>query len=74
MQAAIMLCKNKKAKKIIVAAPVAGPATAAELAEVADEVVILEKPPHFRAVAEAYRNWYDVPDDEAISIMQTKKQ
>src|SRR4030042_951134 len=74
MQAAVMLCRNKKAKKIVVAAPVAGPATAAELAEVADEVVILEKPPFFRAVAESYRNWYDVPDDEAISIMQRGKQ
>jgi putative phosphoribosyl transferase len=73
MRAAVMLCKNKKAKKIIVSAPVAGPATAAELAEVADEVVILEKPPLFRAVAEAYRNWYDVPDDEAISIMHTQE-
>lgn len=74
MQAAIMLCKNKKANKIVVAAPVAGPATAAELAEVADEVVILEKPPFFRAVAESYRNWYDVPDDEAVNILQRGKQ
>lgn len=73
MRAAVMLCKNKKAKKIIVVAPVAGPATAAELAEVADEVVILEKPPHFRAVAEVYENWYDVPDYEAVSIMQRRK-
>jgi putative phosphoribosyl transferase len=74
MRAAIMLCKNKKAEKIVVAAPVAGSATAAELAEVADEVVILEKPPFFRAVAEAYRNWYDVPDGEAVSILQRGKQ
>jgi predicted phosphoribosyltransferase len=73
MQAAIKLCKNKKAKKIVVAAPVAGPATAAELAEVANEVVIIEKPPHFRAVAEVYENWYDVPDDEVIRIMRKEK-
>jgi predicted phosphoribosyltransferase len=70
MQAAIILCRNKKAKKIIVAAPVAGPDTAAELTDVVDEVVILEKPPFFRAVAEVYENWYDVPDSEVIRIMQ----
>jgi putative phosphoribosyl transferase len=73
VQAAIMLCKNKKAAKIVVAAPVAGPATAAELQEVADEVVILERPPFFRAVAEVYKNWYDVPDDEVIDIMQKSR-
>jgi putative phosphoribosyl transferase len=74
MQAAIMLCRNKKAKRIVVAAPVAGPAIATELAEVADEVVILEKPSFFRAVAESYRNWYDVSDDEVIRIMQKGRE
>jgi len=73
IRAAIKLCRNKKANKVIAAAPVAGPATATELAEVADDVVILEEPPFFRAVAEVYRNWYDVGDDEVISIMQSRK-
>lgn len=72
MQAAIMLCRNKKAKKIVVAAPVAGPATAAELALEVDEVVVPEQPLFFRAVAEAYKNWYDVCDDEVIQIMKKK--
>jgi glutamate synthase (NADPH/NADH) large chain len=43
------------------------------LAEIADDIVILEKPPFFRAVAEVYSNWYDVPDDEVISFMQKSK-
>lgn len=73
MQAAIMLCKNKKAGKLVVASPVASQSTAEELAEVADDIVILEKPPFFRAVAEVYSNWYDVPDDEVISFMQKSK-
>jgi putative phosphoribosyl transferase len=73
MQAAIMLCKNKKPKKIVVASPVAGPSTAVELAEVADEIVILEEPPFFFAVAEVYENWYDASDDEVINIMQESK-
>jgi putative phosphoribosyl transferase len=70
IQAAIRLCKNKQAKKIVVAAPVASPVTATELAKVVDEVVILEEPLFFRAVAEVYRNWYDVSDDEVIHILQ----
>lgn len=73
MQAAIMLCKNKKARKLVVASPVASQSTAEELAEVADDIVILEKPPFYRAVAEVYSNWYDVPDDEVISFMQKSK-
>jgi predicted phosphoribosyltransferase len=70
MRAAVSLCKNKKAKKIVVASPVAGPSTAAELARIVDDVVVLEKPPFFRAVAQAYASWYDVCDEEVIRILQ----
>jgi len=70
MQAAVRLCRNKNASKIVVAAPVAGPAAAAELAKAADEVVILEQPPFFHAVAEVYKNWYDVSDDEVVQILR----
>lgn len=73
MQAAIMLCKNREAGKIIVASPVASQSTAEELAGVADETVILEKPPFLHAVAEVYTNWYDVPDDEVIGFMQKSR-
>jgi predicted phosphoribosyltransferase len=70
MRAGIMLCRNRGAKKIIVAAPVAGPRVAEELENMVDEVFILEKPPNFFAVAEAYRNWYDVSDEEVLEIME----
>jgi putative phosphoribosyl transferase len=70
VQAAIMLCRNKKAKKVVVASPVAGPQATLELAKVADEVVIMEKPSFFRAVAESYRNWYDVPDEEVMGFVE----
>jgi len=43
MQAAILLCRNKKARSIIVASPVADPSTAAALAKIVDDVVILER-------------------------------
>jgi putative phosphoribosyl transferase len=70
MRAAVVMCRSREVRQVIVAAPVAGPATAAEFAGIADQVVILETPPFFRAVAETYENWYDVPDDEVIGLMR----
>jgi putative phosphoribosyl transferase len=71
MRAGVMLCRNRRAKEVVVASPVAGPSVAAAFAEIADGVVILEKPRFFRAVAEVYENWYDVPDAEVIGIMES---
>jgi predicted phosphoribosyltransferase len=70
MRAAISLCKNKKAHKIIVAAPVSGEEVANEVGELVDEIVVLSKPSFFRAVAQAYANWYDVSDEEVTEILE----
>ena len=69
MRAAVMLCKNKNAAKVVVAVPVAGREVANEIAATVDELVVLEVPPFFRAVAQVYRNWYDVGDEEVLEIM-----
>ncbi len=69
MRAAIMLCKNKNAAKVVVAVPVAGREVANEIAGMVDELVVLEVPPFFQAVAQVYRNWYDVGDEEVLEIM-----
>lgn len=69
MRAAIMLCKNKNAAKVVVAVPVAGREVADEIAGIVDELVVLEVPPFFQAVAQVYRNWYDVGDEEVLEIM-----
>ncbi len=69
MRAAIRLCRKSGAKKIIVAAPVSSREVEEEIGKIVEEIVVLEKPPYFRAVAEAYRNWYDVPDEEVVKIM-----
>lgn len=74
MRAAIMLCKHKNAQKIVVAAPVAGMDTKEALKELADEVLILETPLFFHAVAEAYDNWYDVPDSEVVQIVKKSRK
>lgn len=70
MRACIMLCRNRKAKKIVVAAPVSGIDVADEMRELVDELIVLEQPPFFRAVAQVYRNWYDVSDKEVKETME----
>ncbi len=70
VRAGILLCRKKEAAKVVVAAPVTGESVERELSKLADEVVILEKPPFFRAVAQVYYNWYDVPDEEVLGIME----
>jgi predicted phosphoribosyltransferase len=69
MRVSIAMCTRKGAEKLIAAAPVAGKDTVTEMAKLVDEVVVLETPPGFRAVAEVYRNWYDVSDREVLAFM-----
>jgi predicted phosphoribosyltransferase len=73
MRVAIMLCKKRNAKKIVVAVPVAGESVAREIEAMVDEAIVLEKPWNFRAVAQVYQNWYDVSDEEAIKILHSAK-
>jgi len=73
MRAAVMLCKKKKAKKIIVAVPVASENVSKELEKEVDEIFLLEKPKFFRAVADFYEDWYDISDEEAVKIMEKWK-
>lgn len=70
MRAAIELCKNRKAGKIVVAVPVAGREVAEELQEKVDEIIVLETPAYFRAVAQAYERWYDVSDEEVLDLLR----
>lgn len=73
MKVAIMLCKKKRAKRIIVAVPVSGKEVAKEIGKIVDEIIVLEKPEFFQAVAQVYRKWYDVSDQEVIKIMKKWK-
>jgi predicted phosphoribosyltransferase len=68
--AAIEMCKNRNAGKIIVAAPVSGYEMEDKLAGKADEVIILEKPEDYYAVSQAYQSFYNLSDDDALGFMQ----
>ncbi len=69
MRAALMLCRKRDAGKVVVAVPVCGRDTATIFSEIADEFVVLEVPPLFQAVAQAYRRWYDVSDEDVLSLV-----
>jgi len=74
MRVSIMLCRRRQARRIVVAVPVAGLDTAKELARLVDEIVVLECPQVFYAVAQVYNDWYDVDDREAIDILNQWNQ
>ena len=72
MRGAVMMLRGKRAGKIIIASPVAGAETVAKLTPLVDEVIVLETPDFFRAVAQVYNNWHDVSDEEALELLKTR--
>lgn len=70
MKAAIESARARGAKEIIVAVPVGAPDSMEELRKLADRVVVLLVPPHFRAVGLWYQTFDQTEDDEVIKIMQ----
>jgi len=73
MRASIQYCRNKNAKKVIVAVPVSGEDVFYEIKQLVDDAYILEMPYNFMAVAQAYLNWYDVTDEDVIELMEKWK-
>lgn len=71
--ATIELCKNKKAAKIVVAAPVAGEHMKYDLLKKVHEAVILYSPTLFYAVSQGYQSFYNLTDQEVLSIMKKWK-
>jgi putative phosphoribosyl transferase len=67
--AAVQCCRGLGARRVTAAAPVASPQARALLEKSADEVVILLTPPDFRAVAEYYSTWSDVPEEDVLRIL-----
>ena len=75
MLAAIKLIKKRDPKSLIVTAPVSSPEVGRALDKnnAVDDAVILERPQFFRAVAQVYENWRDIPDHEVLDIMKQWK-
>jgi len=73
MHVAVALCKKQEAEKIIIAVPVAGASAIAKFSPIVDEMVVLESPYNFHAVAQVYEDWYDVSDEEVLEILRRIK-
>jgi putative phosphoribosyl transferase len=67
---AIQLCKKRKAAMVIVAAPVSGEQYVSEINELADEVIVAEKPEMFFAVGQVYQDFHHLSDDEVIDLLE----
>jgi len=65
----VRLCKNRRATKVIVAAPVSGPNFVPEIAALADEIVITERPKQFYAVGQVYRDFHELSDEEVLWLL-----
>lgn len=69
MLAAVQVARRRDARRVVVAAPVAPPETLAALAPLADEVVCLAAPPHFRAVSQWYEAFDQTSDEEVQDLL-----
>ena len=69
MHAAVSLCRKRAVKELVVAVPVAGEHAIREFGQIVDDLIVLESPPYFYAVAQVYENWYDVSDEEVLEII-----
>jgi putative phosphoribosyl transferase len=69
MKAAVESIRHRSPKEIIVAVPTASTTALASVREVADNVITCAtgEPPF--AVADYYRHWYDVSDEEVVKIL-----
>jgi len=69
MKVAIRAARSGGASRVVVAVPVATPSSVRELRKEADEVVCLDAPEPFYAVAQAYENFDQVTDEEVCAIL-----
>ncbi len=74
IRVAISFCKKKDPHWFIVASPVSSKSISGKIKKIVDDNVILEQPDFFYAVAQVYKHWYDVSDEEVIEFLQRWKK
>ncbi|WP_267641213.1 phosphoribosyltransferase [Haloarchaeobius amylolyticus] len=73
MFACVESLRNADAASVVVAVPVGPPNTLEQLRQVADDVVVVEAPPHFAAVGQFYERFEQVSDEEAIAMLHGER-
>ena len=69
MLAAVSALRDKGARRIVVAVPVASPRTCMLFQDKVDEIVCVETPEHFQAVGEWYYDFSQTSDDEVRDLL-----
>lgn len=70
MRAAVQAVRALGAARVVVAVPVAAPESAAQLEDLADEVVCLHLPVDLLAIGRWYANFEQTADDEVTGLLQ----
>lgn len=70
MLSALLSIRKRKPSKLICAVPVASKQALQKINDYADEVICLEMPRNFQAVAEHYVSFPQIEDDEVIRLLQ----
>lgn len=74
MEVAVTSVRNRGAKRVIVAVPVASPESIKKVGELADEVIALRKPDAFFAVGQFYNDFSPITDDEVVRLVTADRQ
>ncbi len=69
MIAALHSVRTRHPARLVCAVPVASSASLEKVRAHADEVVCLDTPPDFHAVAQFYRRFAQVEDDEVVELL-----
>jgi len=70
-RAAVQVARAHGASRVVLAVPVAPPDMVAEMATVADEVVVVDTPSPFFAIGEWYRDFGQTGDDEVVELLES---
>jgi predicted phosphoribosyltransferase len=73
MKAAVLAVRTHEPARVVVAVPVGAPASCAELAAMADEVVCVSKPENFSAVGQWYQEFAQTTDEEVLSLLHASR-
>ncbi len=69
-RAALQVARAHGARRVVLAVPVAPEDSIADMAALADEVVVIETPTPFYAVGEWYTRFTQTPDDDVIRLLE----
>jgi len=73
LEAAVKWLRSKKAKRIVVAIPVAPREVVARVKPEVDELIVLTAPGDFGAVGQFYKEFGQVEDEEVVKLLQSNK-